>query len=156
MQICPGTLTNTTSGPPGESCGCHQYSPGWSGPAGVPVGVPLVWDDGFCTACAGLSRTTETARMARIFMDWNRWIPITAQTARRGNKTLVRSRRPSGMIQVRDVSGSRGWPLPKATMFSTVTRAISERASAVRNAWWAVMSTLGNVRRRASSSSWRI
>jgi hypothetical protein len=58
------------SGPLGESCGFHQYSPGLSGPVGLPVGVPLVWAEGFSTACAEVSRATERARMVRIFMSW--------------------------------------------------------------------------------------
>ena len=31
-MICSGTLTSTMSGPLGESCGFHQYSPGLSAP----------------------------------------------------------------------------------------------------------------------------
>src|SRR4029077_4147051 len=40
-MVCSGTLTSTISGPLGESCGFHQYSPGFNGPVGLPVGVPL-------------------------------------------------------------------------------------------------------------------
>src|SRR5205814_3819197 len=40
-MVCSGMLTSTMSGPLGESCGFHQYSPGLSGPVGFPVGVPL-------------------------------------------------------------------------------------------------------------------
>jgi len=36
--------------------------------------------------------------------------------------------------------------------FSTVVLAMSFKASRVKNAWCAVMSTLGNVNRRASTS----
>ena len=45
-----GMLTSTISGPLGESCGFHQYSPGLSAPVGLPVGVPLVCAEGFSTA----------------------------------------------------------------------------------------------------------
>jgi hypothetical protein len=34
------------TGPVGEISGCHQYSPGFSGPVGFPVGLPLVWKEG--------------------------------------------------------------------------------------------------------------
>src|SRR5436190_13996205 len=72
-MVCSGTLTSTTSGPLGESCGFHQYSPGLSGPVGLPVGVPRVCAEGFSTACAVVSRATERARMVRIFMSWVEW-----------------------------------------------------------------------------------
>src|SRR6476620_10228825 len=65
---CSGTLTNTMSGPLGESCGFHQYSPGFSGPVGLPVGVPLVCADGLSTACAVEIRTAKRARRRRSFM----------------------------------------------------------------------------------------
>src|SRR5580765_1809119 len=65
---CSGTLTNTMSGPLGESCGFHQYSPGFSGPVGLPVGVPLVCADGFSTACAVEMRTARRGRRPRNFM----------------------------------------------------------------------------------------
>src|SRR6059058_2981278 len=57
-MVCSGTLTSTTSGPLGESCGFHQYSPGLSGPVGLPVGVPAVCAEGFSTACAEVSKAT--------------------------------------------------------------------------------------------------
>src|SRR2546428_9574616 len=40
--VCCGMFTRTTTGPLGESCGFHQYSPGLSAGVGLPVGVPLV------------------------------------------------------------------------------------------------------------------
>src|SRR4029079_15645583 len=67
-MVCSGTLTSTMSGPLGESCGFHQYSPGLSAPVGLPVGVPLVWKEGFSTACALVSRAAERAKIARNFM----------------------------------------------------------------------------------------
>src|ERR1700757_2895140 len=66
--VCCGMLTSTTTGPLGESCGFHQYSPGLSVPVGLPVGVPLVWNDGFSIACEAVRRPTEMARMARYFI----------------------------------------------------------------------------------------
>ena len=50
LAVCSGRLTSTTTGPDGETCGFHQYSPGCSGPVGLPVGVPLVWKDGCAIA----------------------------------------------------------------------------------------------------------
>src|SRR5689334_20528985 len=44
--VCSGRLTSTTTGPSGDTTGFHQYSPGLSGPVGLPVGEPLVWADG--------------------------------------------------------------------------------------------------------------
>src|SRR5262245_49216323 len=41
-RTCSGTLTRMISGPLGEICGFHQYSPGLSAPVGFPVGKPLV------------------------------------------------------------------------------------------------------------------
>jgi hypothetical protein len=46
------------SGPFGESCGLHQYSPGFRG----PVGVPLVCAEGFSTACAVEIRTARRGK----------------------------------------------------------------------------------------------
>src|ERR1700704_2359479 len=46
-MVCCGMLTSTTTGPAGERRGFHQYSPGLSGPVGLPVGEPLVWNDGW-------------------------------------------------------------------------------------------------------------
>src|SRR5216110_1788143 len=57
--VCCGMLTSTTTGPLGESCGFHQYSPGLSCPVGLPVGVPAVCAEGFSTACAEVSKATE-------------------------------------------------------------------------------------------------
>src|ERR1700754_238697 len=69
---CSGMLTSTMSGPLGESCGLHQYSPGFSGPVGLPVGVPLVCADGFSTPCTVEIRTAKRARRRRSFMWWVR------------------------------------------------------------------------------------
>src|SRR5207248_4982685 len=66
-MVCSGTLTSTTSGPLGESCSFHQYSPGLSGPVGLPVGVPWVCAEGFSTACAAVSRAIEMARTEKNF-----------------------------------------------------------------------------------------
>ena len=63
-----GYWSDGMSGPLGESCGFHQYSPGLSGPDGLPVGVPWVWKDGRSIACAEASMATETARLAMNFM----------------------------------------------------------------------------------------
>ena len=59
--VCCGRLTSTTTGPRGESRDFHQYSPGLSGPVGLPVGEPLVWNDG-CSIAREVA--TSTARMA--------------------------------------------------------------------------------------------
>src|SRR6478736_4324701 len=66
--VCSGTLTRTMRGPLGESSGCHQYSPGLSAPVGLPVGVPLVWKEGCCTACEDTSKATEIVRMPMSFI----------------------------------------------------------------------------------------
>src|SRR6478736_4671071 len=44
--VCCGRLTRIMTGPLGEISGCHQYSPGFNGPVGFPVGLPLVWNEG--------------------------------------------------------------------------------------------------------------
>src|SRR6266513_2601941 len=67
-MACSGTLTSTTSGPLGESCGFHQYSPGLSGPVGLPVGVAVVCAEGCSTACAEVWKATETTRIEYNFM----------------------------------------------------------------------------------------
>src|ERR1043166_5151364 len=67
-MVCSGMLTSTMSGPLGARCGFHQYSPGVSRPVGLPVGVPLVWKEGFSIACELVSRLMEMARIVRIFM----------------------------------------------------------------------------------------
>src|SRR5947207_12627036 len=67
-MVCCGMLINTMSGPLGESWGFHQYSPGLSGPVGLPVGVPLVWKDGFSIACAVVNKATTTTRTFRNFI----------------------------------------------------------------------------------------
>src|SRR4029077_723624 len=67
-MVCCGILTSTTTGPVGDSCGFHQYSPGLSVPVGLPVGVPLVWNDGFSIACEAVSSPTEIARIVRSFI----------------------------------------------------------------------------------------
>src|SRR5437762_9149328 len=66
--VCSGMLTRSMSGPWGEISGCHQYSPGLSGPVGFPVGVPFVWNDGFSIACEAVRSPIEIARVVRNFM----------------------------------------------------------------------------------------
>src|SRR6476620_153390 len=67
-MVCWGTLTRTMRGPLGESSGCHQYSPGLSVPVGLPVGVPLVWKEGCCTAYDEVSSAIVSAIVDRIFI----------------------------------------------------------------------------------------
>jgi hypothetical protein len=59
----------------------HQYPPRWSGPAGVLAGVlagvPLVWDDGFCTACAELSRARCFTRLRGVGLQTGPAHPVT-------------------------------------------------------------------------------
>src|SRR5690349_2803458 len=57
--VCCGRLTRIITGPLGESSGCHQYSPGFKGPVGFPVGVPLVWKEGRSIANEVARRTAE-------------------------------------------------------------------------------------------------
>src|ERR1700741_3560460 len=64
--VCCGRLTSTTPAPRGESPGFHQSSPGLSGPAGLPVGTPLVWKEG-CSIAKEVA--TSAARTGMI--DWN-------------------------------------------------------------------------------------
>src|SRR6516225_4077295 len=58
--VCCGRLTSATTGPRGESLGSHQYSPGLSVPVGLPVGVPLVWNDG-CSIAKEVAKMVMTA-----------------------------------------------------------------------------------------------
>ena len=60
------------SGPCGEISGCHQYSPGLSGPDGFPVGEPLVWKDGWGIANDVASRAIERATAAKILIRYER------------------------------------------------------------------------------------
>src|ERR1041385_899459 len=48
---------------------------------------------------------------------------------------------------------TNGWPVSSDFTLATVTRAISDSASRVRNAWCAVTMTLGKVSNRANTSS---
>ena len=41
-----GSQYSTVTGPEGDTIGAHQYSPGESGPLGLPVRVPWVWAEG--------------------------------------------------------------------------------------------------------------
>ena len=66
--VCCGMLTSATTGPLGESCGFHQYSPGLSGPVGLPVDVPFVWNDGLSIAADAVKMETERARIVKHFM----------------------------------------------------------------------------------------
>src|SRR5882724_2134950 len=89
-MVCSGMLASTTSGPLGESCGFHQYSPGLSGPVGLPVGVPLVCAEGFSTAWATVSRAIETARTEKNFMsDKETRSAMNAGTRLRRYRTFV-------------------------------------------------------------------
>ena len=60
-------LTITMTGPMGDMAGDHQYSPGLSLPVGLPVGVPLVWNDGcgMDAASAGGDAAITPAIIAR-------------------------------------------------------------------------------------------
>src|SRR4029077_9295094 len=64
--VCCGRLTSATTGPRRESPGFHQYSPGLSEPVGLPVGTPLVWNDG-CSIAKEVA--TSAAKMAMT--NWN-------------------------------------------------------------------------------------
>src|SRR5215471_3981446 len=64
--VCCGMLTSTTTGPRGESSGFHQYSPGLSGPVGLPVGVPLVWNDG-----CSIAKEVAMSAAEIVMTDWN-------------------------------------------------------------------------------------
>jgi hypothetical protein len=58
------------SGPCGEISGCHQYSPGLSGPVGFPVGVPFVWNDGLSiVACDAVKMEKVRMRTIKYFID---------------------------------------------------------------------------------------
>ncbi len=103
-MVCSGTLTSTTSGPLGESCGFHQYSPGLSGPVGLPVGVPLVWEEGCGIACELVSRATEMARTLSNFMVVKRVHesrdPTTMQPDFRPTGVHVKNRRGSVSVDI--------------------------------------------------------
>src|SRR5947208_50427 len=64
--VCCGMLTSTTTGPLGESCGFHQYSPGLSVPVGLPIGdVPDTYDSS-CLKCSDPStRLTPAPHVSR-------------------------------------------------------------------------------------------
>src|SRR3954470_20637363 len=66
--VCCGRLTSTTTGPRGESCGFHQYSSGLSGPVGLPVGLPWVWNDGRSIAKEVAASAAKRAMTGRNFM----------------------------------------------------------------------------------------
>src|SRR4029077_1145162 len=66
--VCCGILTRTTTGPCGESFGFHQYSPGLSGPVGLPVGVPWVWNEGLSIEYEEVSSAIVSAMVDRIFI----------------------------------------------------------------------------------------
>src|SRR4030095_743467 len=66
-MLCCGMLTSTTTGPLGDSCGFHQYSPGLSVPVGLPMGVPLVCAEGFSTASAAGSGAGGRGRKEERF-----------------------------------------------------------------------------------------
>src|ERR1041385_8577097 len=66
--VCCGRLTRIMTGPLGESSGSHQYSPGFRGPVGFPVGLPLVWNEGRSIANEVARREAEKAMMKRSFI----------------------------------------------------------------------------------------
>src|SRR5690348_10630259 len=66
--VCCGRLTRIVTGPPGEISGCHQYSPGFNGPVGLPVGIPLVWKEGRSIASAVARKARERAIVVPSFI----------------------------------------------------------------------------------------
>jgi hypothetical protein len=74
---CNGTETNTTTGPVGETTGAHQYSPGFNGPVGFPVGVPLVCAAGLSmTPNAGEDNTSPATHIKTMSFIDNRQITL--------------------------------------------------------------------------------
>ena|SRR5437667_8422452 len=84
-MVCCGMLTSTTTGPSGETRGFHQYSPGFSGPVGLPVGEPFVWNDGCvieaATASDGFSVASVMRAAIRSF-DFIEWFRISVSFQR--------------------------------------------------------------------------
>src|SRR3954462_8193394 len=67
--VCCGTLTSTIKGPLGDSSGFHQYSPGFSRPLDLPVGMPLVCAAGLSIAWdAAVRSATKIVSMTGAFM----------------------------------------------------------------------------------------
>lgn len=52
----------------GESSGRHEYSPGLSGPVDLPVGIPLVWNDGLSIAGDAATKVRKRMNVAQVFM----------------------------------------------------------------------------------------
>src|SRR5262245_20330668 len=75
--VCCGRLTSTTTGPRGESRGFHQYSPGLSGPVGLPVGVPLVWNDGCSIAKEVATSAAKIAMTGLNFIGRSQQLAVT-------------------------------------------------------------------------------
>src|ERR1700726_3072694 len=75
---CCGRLTSTTTGPRGESPAFHQYSPGLSAPVGVPVGVPLVWNDGWSMPTKAATIEAKMAMTAWNFIDRSEQLTASA------------------------------------------------------------------------------
>src|SRR5215813_7143782 len=75
--VCCGRLTSATTGPRGESFGSHQYSPGLSVPVGLPVGVPLVWNDGCSIAKEVATSAAEMVMTAPNFIHGSQQLAVT-------------------------------------------------------------------------------
>ncbi len=140
------------------------------------AGKTLRWCDAdeyklWRTPSAGSARFTISVKFilmgrkefhGRASGPWGRRTGLRRAAARSGQRSLMtkselaRTSKSLGKggvaTQASRVSGRKS-PVPACSRFSVVTRAISVSASRVRNAWWVVMSTLGNVSRRESSSS---
>src|ERR1700741_2527442 len=79
--VCCGRLTSTTTGPRGERPGFHQYSPGLSGPVGLPLGVPLVWNDGCSIAKEVTTSAAKIAMTALNFIGKSQQLAVTLARA---------------------------------------------------------------------------
>src|ERR1700758_5590160 len=106
--VCCGRLTSTTTGPRGESPGFHQYSLGLSVPVGLPVGTPLVWNDG-CSIAKELA--TNAAKMAMTdcnFIGWwgSQRTGLTAGVVTKDNMNVNTFQHLAVKLVVR----SRPWP----------------------------------------------
>src|SRR5689334_12347121 len=82
--VCCGRLTSTTTGPRGERCGFHQYSPGLSGPVGLAVGMPLVWNDGRSSAKEVAASAAKRAMTGGNFIGRSGWGGATGRNAELG------------------------------------------------------------------------
>ena len=73
-------LIKIINGPCGDTSGCHQYSPGFIGPVGFPVGVPLVWKEGLSTDCEVVRSANERAKIVKNFIRVEMWTAPSEQT----------------------------------------------------------------------------